>query len=68
MKANLTPADRTIRGIFAIVALGLALSIGRHSWWSIPLGVVGALLLLSATTGFCHVRKALGDLGDIRKN
>jgi hypothetical protein len=64
MKAerNLKPGDRAVRGVLGGAALGAGLYFGRLTWWGVLLDVVGALLLLSAVTGFCHVRKTLLDL------
>jgi hypothetical protein len=60
MERNLGPDDRVVRGITGGALLGVGLLAGRRHWWGIVADLVGALLLLSAYTGFCHVRKTLG--------
>jgi hypothetical protein len=61
MKVNVGPADRIVRWVLGVVFLGAGLTAGRRAWWGVVLDAVGAVLLFSATTGFCHVRKAFGD-------
>ena len=61
MKANIGPSDRTVRGLIGVVSLVVGLSVGRRAWWGVLLDVLGAVMLLSATTGFCHVRETLHD-------
>ena len=60
MEPNITSFDRSLRGAIGGTLLGIGLARGRRTWWGIALDLVGAVLLLSAVTGFCHVRKALG--------
>ena len=57
---NLGPNDRVVRGVIGGALLGTGLLAGRGRWWGIAVDLVGTLLVLSACTGFCHVRKALG--------
>lgn len=62
MKMNLGRPERVVRGILGLACVAISLSAGRRAWWGILLDAVGALLVLSAATGFCHVRKVIGDL------
>jgi len=60
MENNVGKPERVVRGVLGAAVLVVGLLVGRLTWWGLALDVVAALLLLSATTGFCHVRKALG--------
>jgi len=60
MERNITSLDRSLRGAIGGALLGVGLTRGRRAWWGVALDILGALLLLSAFTGFCHVRKTLG--------
>ncbi len=60
MKVNLGTADRIVRGLVGSAFLGIGLTAGRRAWWGIPLDLVGAVVLFSASTGFCHVYKTFG--------
>ena len=60
MEPNLGTPDRITRGVLGVVLLCTGLSIGRRSWWAIVFDGLGALLLISAATGFCHVYKTFG--------
>lgn len=62
MKVNLGMPERVVRGVIGVLSAATGLTIGRHAWWGILLDIVGAVLLFSASTGFCHVRKVVGDL------
>ena len=62
MKVNLGMPERVVRGVIGVLCAATGLSIGRHVWWGILLDTIGAVLLFSASTGFCHVRKVVGDL------
>ena len=60
METNQNPRERIIRGVVGGALLGVGLSAGRRAWWGVFLDLCGAMLVLSATTGFCHVYKTLG--------
>jgi uncharacterized membrane protein len=68
MKCNVGSGERIVRGVVGMVLLGVGLSIGRRSWWGVLLDAAGAVALLSAAIGFCHIRKVLSDLGAARKS
>lgn len=68
MEVNVGSTERIVRGILGVVLLGAGLAFGRLTWWGILLDVVGALLLLSAATSFCHVKKKLGVCSTTRKS
>lgn len=53
-------AERAVRWVAGAGILATGLLVGRLSWWGILLDAVGALLLLSAATAFCHVKEKLG--------
>lgn len=57
MKANLCMLDRIIRAAAGAALVATAFYVGRLP--GVALGVVGALLLLSAAVGFCHVYSVL---------
>jgi hypothetical protein len=60
MTPNLGHPDRVVRAVLGAAALGGGLVGGGLSLWGLALDAAGALLLLSAATGFCHVYKTLG--------
>lgn len=68
MEVNVGSTERIVRGVLGVALLGAGVSVGRRAWWGILLDVVGALLLLSAATGFCHVKKKLGVCSTTRKS
>jgi hypothetical protein len=58
MKPNVGKCDRIVRG-----AAGAALIVLAALWanlWSIPLGIVGLALVLSASFGICFAYRACG--------
>jgi len=67
VRANLEPANRVTRGFLGVALLAVGLLVGRRAWWGVMLDVTGAVLLLSAKTGFCHVRKVCDDLGSAKE-
>ncbi len=60
MQTNVGKAERIVRGVLGLILLPVGLFVGRLTWWGVALDVAAGLLLLSATTGFCHVYKVLG--------
>lgn len=60
MERNMGSVERAVRWVAGAGTLATGLLAGRLSWWGILLDAVGALLLLSAATAFCHVKKTLG--------
>jgi uncharacterized membrane protein len=60
MDVNLNASDRVVRGVIGAGLLAVGLLAGRRSWWGAAMDLTGAVLLLSATTGFCHIYKTLG--------
>ncbi len=62
MTCNLGWPERLVRGGLGVGAGGAGVILGGLVWWGLVLDVIGALLLLSAWTGFCHVRKVVTDL------
>lgn len=60
MERNLGGIEQVVRALAGVAAIGVGLVLGGLAWWAMVLYVVGALLLLSAATGFCHVKKKLG--------
>jgi len=67
LKCNESPVDRVIRAVVGTVLVVVGLASGGWAWWGILLDIFGALLLLSAVTGFCHVYKTFGNFGTARK-
>lgn len=59
---NLDLTERVVRGVLGLACVAVGLSAGRRAWWGILLDALGTLALFSAATGFCHVRKVIGDL------
>ena len=68
MKVNVGPAERIVRGVLGVVLLGVGLSVGRRAWWGVLLDLLGAVMLFSATIGFCHIRKAFSDFSAAKKS
>ena len=68
MKVNVGPGERIVRGFLGVALIGVGLSAGRRAWWGILLDVVGAVVLFSGTTGFCHVYKTIGDFSAPEKS
>jgi len=60
MQTNVGKTERIVRGVLGLILLAVGLFMGRLTWWGVALDIASGLLLLSATTGFCHVRKVLG--------
>jgi len=60
MENNVGKPERIMRGVIGVALLAVGFLVGRLTWWGLALDVVAGLLLLSATTGFCHVRTVLG--------
>jgi hypothetical protein len=61
MVRNLGAVERAIRSTLGALAIAAGLLLLRGVA-GIALGLVGAVLVLSGATGFCHVRRALGAL------
>jgi hypothetical protein len=59
MQNNVGVTERIVRGFLGMILLVVGLFVGRLTWWGAALDVAAGLLLLSAATGFCHVRKVL---------
>ncbi len=57
MKKNEGTTDRVIRAVAGILGLAVAAALGG-GWWI--LGAVGAVLLVTAATGFCGLYTLLG--------
>lgn len=57
MKKNEGTVDRIIRAVAGVIGLGVAVALGG-AWWI--LGAVGAVLLVTAATGFCGLYTVLG--------
>lgn len=60
MRANESTTDRIIRAIAGIAGLVGALAIGLDSVAGVALLVVGAVLVVTAATGFCPLYRVLG--------
>lgn len=60
MENNVGKPERIVRGVLGLILLAVGLFVGRLTWWGVALDVAAGLLLLSATTGFCHVRMVFG--------
>ena len=58
MGTNLGTLDRAIRGVGGVILIVVGLFVVR-GLIGILLGLVGAVLVFSATVGFCHVYKVL---------
>jgi hypothetical protein len=57
MTKNEGTIDRIVRGVAGVVGIGVAVALGG-AWWI--LGAVGAVLLVTAVTGFCGLYTLLG--------
>lgn len=60
MTRNEGTLDRAIRLIIGLVLLYVALFTGTAAALAVLLGVVGAVLVLTAAVGFCPLYAALG--------
>lgn len=57
MTKNEGTVDRIVRGVAGVVGIGVAVALGG-AWWI--LGAVGAVLVVTAVTGFCGLYTLLG--------
>jgi hypothetical protein len=60
MSRNESTADRAIRLVVAVVAVAAAFAVGAGSVLGIVLLVVGAVMLVTAATGFCPLYRVFG--------
>lgn len=60
MKTNEGTVDRIIRAVVGIAMIAGALAVGIGSVGGIVLLVVGAVLAVTAATGFCPLYRVLG--------
>ena len=60
MERNESGADRIIRVVIAIAAVIGAFAVGFSSWVAWLLIVVGAIMLITAATGFCPLYRIFG--------
>lgn len=60
MSRNEGTADRAIRLVVAVVAALAAFAVGAGSVLGIVLLVVGAVMLVTAATGFCPLYRVFG--------
>jgi uncharacterized membrane protein len=60
MKRNESTTDRIIRAVAGLAVGAGALAVGIGSVLGIGLLVIGAVLLVTAATGFCPIYRALG--------
>lgn len=60
MSRNEGTADRVIRLVVAVVAVLAAFAVGAGSALGIVLLVVGAVMLVTAATGFCPLYRVFG--------
>lgn len=60
MNANVGSTDKVIRLVLALVAVVAAVVVGISSALGVVLLVVGAVLAVTAMTGFCPLYRVLG--------
>lgn len=60
MTRNEGTADRVIRLVAAVVAVVAAFAVGAGSVLGVVLLVVGAVMLVTAATGFCPLYRVFG--------
>jgi hypothetical protein len=60
MKRNMGAVDRVIRVVVAIVLFYAATTIAMPSWLAIVLGIIGALMLVTAAIGVCWLYSLIG--------
>lgn len=60
MKKNVGTTDQVIRIIIAAIAAGLIITKTLTGTWAIVAGIAGAVLLITAITGFCGLYKVFG--------
>lgn len=60
MRTNEGTTDRVLRAVAGVVALVIALMAGLGSVGGILMLVVGAILVVTAATGFCPLYRVFG--------
>ncbi len=60
MKCNVGGADKTIRIIIGIIALGVAIVAGLPLGWTIAAYAVAGIALFTAFVGYCPLNQILG--------
>ena len=60
MKKTVGSADKVVRGIIAIAALIVAGFAGFSSVWGIVLVIVAAIMVVTASSGYCPIYSATG--------
>lgn len=60
MKTNESGLDRIIRAILSVVLIAGALAVGIGSFAGILMLIVGAVMGVTAATGFCPLYRVLG--------
>lgn len=68
MIRNEGPVDRAVRALIGLVAAIAAFSVGASSGLGIVLLIVGAIMLLTAATGFCPLYRVFGNITTLGKN
>lgn len=66
MIRNEGPVDRAARAVIGLIAAIAAFTVGAGSALGIVLLVVGAVMLLTAATGFCPLYRVLGNITTLR--
>jgi uncharacterized membrane protein len=60
MKKTVGTADKIVRGIIAVAALVVAGIAGYSSAWGIVLVIVAAVMVVTASSGYCPIYSATG--------
>ena len=60
MKRNVGSTDKIVRAVIAVVALVVAGFAGFSSGWGIVLVIVAAILVVTASSGYCPIWSATG--------
>jgi len=60
MKKTVGSTDKIVRGIIAVVALVVAGIAGFGSVWGIVLVIVAAVMVVTASSGYCPIYSATG--------
>ena len=60
MKRNVGSTDKIVRAVIAVVALVVAGFAGFSSGWGIVLVIVAAIMVVTASSGYCPIYSATG--------
>lgn len=60
MKRNESTSDRIVRVVIGVLAVVAIFTLSLPTWANVVLGVVGAIMIVTAATGFCLLYRVFG--------